>query len=57
MTQKEILNEVALIHNCLTQISVRGDDAIRMGDALSKCRKLVYAINQSAQESAEQTEK
>lgn len=53
MTPKDILNDVALIHNCLAQINVRGDDAIRMADALNKCRTLVYRLNQAVQDESE----
>lgn len=50
MTIQNIYSEIAVIHNQLADISVRGDDAIRMADALTRCRNLVSALAKQAQE-------
>lgn len=44
MTNKEILTVIANVHNRLTEISVRGDDAIRMAEVLNICRTLARNI-------------
>ena len=44
MTNKEILTVVANVHNRLAEISVRGDDAIRMAEVLNTCRTLAKKI-------------
>ena len=47
---KEILAEVAQIHNRLAEISVRGDDAIRLGEVLTRCRNLAQQLSNLAEE-------
>lgn len=47
MEQKDILNAVAMIHNGLMDINVRGDDAIRMGEIIKRCRALVVQLQNS----------
>ena len=46
---KEILAEVAQIHNRLAEISVRGDDVLRMAEVLTRCRNLVQTIAETAE--------
>jgi len=53
MEQKEFLSFIADIHNKLTEISVRGDDAIRMAEVLQSCRALVYGLQNSPPEKEE----
>ena len=47
---KEILAEVAQSHNRLAEISVRGDDAIRMAEVLTRCRNLAQQLSKLAEE-------
>ena len=47
MEQKEMVSLIADIHNKLVEISVRGDDAIRMAEVLQKCRAAVYQMQNS----------
>lgn len=44
MTYKEIQSWIAMIHNKIAEISVRGDDAIRVAEVLTECRKVVAQI-------------
>lgn len=46
MTMQELLPQLADIHNRLTEISVRGDDTIRMGSILQRLRTIVSSINE-----------
>lgn len=41
MTLKEMQTWVAMIHNKIADISVRGDDAIRVAEVLTECRRMV----------------
>ena len=47
MNSQEIISNIALIHNKLAEISVRGDDVLRMADALQTCRNLVAVLSQA----------
>lgn len=42
MEIKDIMPVLVEIHNQLTEINVRGDDAIRMAEVLQKCRAVVF---------------
>lgn len=42
MEIKDIMPVLVDIHNQLTEINVRGDDAIRMAEVLQKCRAIVF---------------
>lgn len=46
MESKEFMSALVDIHNGLTEISVRGDDAIRMADIIKKCRGIVFALQE-----------
>lgn len=55
MELKDIMPVLVEIHNQLTEISVRGDDAIRMAEILQKCRAIVFKVQKELEEaSAEQ---
>lgn len=45
MENREFITVIADIHNRLAEISVRGDDAIRMGEILTRCRGLVMSLS------------
>lgn len=55
MNSQEIISNIALIHNKLAEISVRGDDVLRMADALQTCRNLVAVLSQVEHDASEQT--
>lgn len=44
MTKKDIIKEIADIHNLIAAISVHGDDAIAMAQALISMRDLVKSL-------------
>lgn len=44
METTEIMSALVDIHNSLAEISVRGDDAIRMADVIKKCRGIVFTM-------------
>lgn len=46
METKEFMSALVDIHNGLTEISVRGDDTIRMADIIKKCRGIVFALQE-----------
>lgn len=46
METKEIQSAIADIHNNLLEISVSGEDVLRMANVIQKCRNLVYQISQ-----------
>lgn len=48
MTKREIATTIADIHNELTEIMVKGDDAIRMGLILSTMRQLFGDLQREA---------
>lgn len=48
MDNNSIATYIANIHNTLSEISVRGDDVIRMANVLQTCRKLVKDLYGSA---------
>lgn len=50
MNKKEIIKEVADIHNIIAAISVRGDEAIAMAQALVRMRNLVGALSKDKEE-------
>lgn len=50
MNQQELIREISEIHNTIIAISVRGDDAILISQAIIKLRNLVQRLN------SEQTE-
>lgn len=44
MDNKDFMAIVADIHNGLSEISVRGEDAIRMAGIIQKCRSIVLSL-------------
>lgn len=46
METKDIQSAIADIHNNLLEISVRGEDVLRMANIIQRCRNLVYQISQ-----------
>ena len=52
MDMNELLPALAEIHNRLTEISVRGDDTLRMADALQRLRALVLKMRDEANAAA-----
>lgn len=48
METKDIQSAIADIHNNLLEISVRGEDVLRMASIIQACRNLVYQISQGA---------
>lgn len=46
MEQNQILQAIVSIHNTLAEISVRGDDTMRMGEALKMCRALAFQLQE-----------
>lgn len=44
MENQEIMKKIASLHNALTEISVRGEDAIRMSNALQYCRHIISEL-------------
>lgn len=50
MTNIEIAQQIANYHNILSEISVRGEDAIRMADVLVSMRRLTSTLAQTKQE-------
>lgn len=55
MNTMDFCAEIAQIHNRLADISVRGDDAIRMAEVLTRCRNLVTVLS-SEDENTENAE-
>ena len=49
MTNMEIAQQIANYHNILSEVSVKGEDAIRMGDILRSMRQLASALTQEPQ--------
>lgn len=47
MTGIELIKIIANIHNSLVEITVKGNDAIYMGDALRNLRALVQELQQN----------
>ena len=47
MKQEEILSAVVTVHNILADISVKGDDTMRMAQALQQCRLLVKRMEEN----------
>lgn len=52
MTYKEVAQQVANYHNILTEVYVRGDDAIRMAEVLVGMRQLTTVLAQEPQQEA-----
>lgn len=50
MEVKDIMPVLVDIHNRLTEINVRGDDAIRMAEVLQKCRAIVFQAQKEMEE-------
>lgn len=46
MESTEFLSILVDIHNNLAEISVRGDDTIRMADIIKKCRSAVFSLQE-----------
>ena len=46
MEKKDIQFEIGDLHNKLLEISVRGEDVLRMASIIQTCRNLVYQISQ-----------
>lgn len=53
METTEFLSALVDIHNNLTEINVRGDDAIRMAEILRKCRGIVFTLQKELSEKSE----
>lgn len=53
MEQNEIMALLAGLHNSLSQISVRGDDVIRMAQTLQTLRQAILQIQESVDSSGE----
>lgn len=53
MTNMEIAQQIANYHNILSEVSVRGEDAIRMADVLRSMRQLAAALTQEPAEEAD----
>ena len=53
METKDIQSAIADIHNNLLEISVRGEDVLRMATVIQKCRNLVYQISQGTNQENE----
>lgn len=49
METKNIIQALIDIHNKLVEISVHGDDTIRMADALQRCRALVFQMQSESE--------
>lgn len=45
MNNPELCAEIAQIHNKIAEIAVRGDDTLRMAEALARCRSLVKMLS------------
>ncbi len=54
MNTQQLIGTLAQIHGTMMDISVRGDDAIRMAGVLTQMRSLVQKINESANQAAEE---
>lgn len=50
MEQKQILQAIVSIHNTAAEISVRGDDAMRMSEVLKMCRTLAFQLQEGGDE-------
>lgn len=50
MEAQEILSVMVDMHNRLTEISVKGDDAIRMAEILQKSRACVFQLQNELQQ-------
>ena len=46
--------EIAAIHNKMAEINVRGDDTLRMAEALTRCRALVANLANDIQKAENQ---
>lgn len=53
METQDILAVMVDIHNRLTEISVKGDDVIRMAEILQKCRAYVFQLQNGQRENQE----
>lgn len=56
MEVNDVVSVLADIHNRLVDISVRGDDAIRMADVLQKCRAVVIQAQNELNNKSEDEE-
>lgn len=54
MKLKDIQMEIAAIHNKMAEINVRGDDTLRMAEALTRCRTLVANLANDIQKAENQ---
>ena len=54
MKLKDILVEIAAIHNKMAEINVRGDDTLRMAEVLTRCRALVANLANDIQKAENQ---
>lgn len=45
MQEKDYISQIATIHNLLTEISVKGEDVIRMANILQICRNTVQKLS------------
>lgn len=50
MNTQELLKSIVDIHNIISDIKVNGDDAIRMGAALSGLRDIAKALSEQQSE-------
>lgn len=53
MGNSETVQNLTAVHNVLTEISVKGEDAIRMGKALMAIRKIVADLASSEEAPSE----
>lgn len=53
MTNIEIAQQIADYHNILSEVYVRGEDAIRMGDVLRSMRQFAASLTQKQQQPEE----
>lgn len=44
MELKEIVNKIAIIHNILADIYVKGDNVIKLANAIQMSRDLTFAL-------------
>lgn len=44
MESKDIMQALIDVHNGLAEISVRGDDVIRMANAIQRCRSIIFQM-------------
>lgn len=52
MEINDFLSVMVDIHNNLAEISVRGDDAIRMAEILQKCRAVVFKVQKELEDTS-----